>query len=212
MIAIIDCEIGNLRSVQKAFEFIGAKAEITSDASRILDARAVVLPGVGAFGDAIGALYAKKLDEVIFTVIRDKKPFLGICIGLQLFVKESEENVTKGGALEQPPSGLDLIKGKVKRLPDTVKVPEMGWNTIDIKRKGCPILEGVEEGARFYFAHSYYLDIASTEPANIAATTTYGLEYCSVVWKEKNVFGTQFHPEKSGDNGLKILSNFAGLR
>ncbi len=204
MIAIIDCEIGNLRSVQKAFEFIGHKASITSDPEDILSARAVVLPGVGAFGDAVGFLRTNNLVEVVETVIKEKKPFLGICVGLQVFVKESEE-------FRMKPLGLGLIKGRVKRLPDTVKVPEMGWNTITVKREDCPLLAGIPETARFYFAHSYYLDMSSMTPLTVAATTTYGLEYCSVVWREKNLFGTQFHPEKSGRYGLQVLRNFAGL-
>jgi imidazole glycerol-phosphate synthase subunit HisH len=204
MISIIDCEIGNLRSVQKAFEFIGVEARITSDSAEILNSRAIVLPGVGAFGDAIGNLRANNLVETIHTVIKENKPFLGICVGLQLFVKESEE-------FDMKPLGLGLITGKVIRLPNTVKVPEMGWNTIAVKRRDCPLLAGLPEEARFYFAHSYCLDISGMTPATVAATTTYGLEYCSVVWREGNVFGTQFHPEKSGVNGLKILKNFAKL-
>jgi glutamine amidotransferase len=203
MIAIIDCEIGNLRSVQKAFEFIGAEASITADKARIAEASAIVLPGVGAFGDAAEFLIEHGLDETVKTAIAAGKPLLGICVGLQLFAGRSEEYGTKE-------AGLGLIKGDVIKLPDTVKIPEMGWNTIDIKRPECPIFKGIPSGSRFYLAHSFCLDPASMDEGDIAATTSYGVDYCSAVW-HGNIFGVQFHPEKSGATGLMILRNFAEL-
>lgn len=199
MISIIDCEIGNLRSVQKAFEFIGVEAGITSDSADILNSRAVVLPGVGAFRDAIAYLRETSLDEVIRKVVDAGTPFLGICLGMQMFADISEE----GGRLE----GLGLINGQVVKLPDTEKIPEMGWNEIAIT-PGVSIFKDIPAGARFYFAHSYYFQPDYDE--NIAATTHYGATYASAVYRE-NVFGTQFHPEKSGDFGLQILRNFADL-
>ncbi len=199
MISIIDCEIGNLRSVQKAFEFIGIEAVITSDSAEILKSRAVVLPGVGAFRDAIAYLRETSLDAVIRKVVDAGTPFLGICLGMQMFADISEE----GGRLE----GLGLINGQVVKLPDTEKIPEMGWNEISA-RPGVPIFKDIPAGARFYFAHSYYF--VPDYDGNIAATTYYGLSYASAVYKD-NIFGTQFHPEKSGATGLTILRNFAEL-
>jgi imidazole glycerol-phosphate synthase subunit HisH len=200
MISIIDCEIGNLRSVQKAFEFIGAEAVITSDAARILNSRAVVLPGVGAFRDAIAYLREKSIDEVIEKVVEAGTPFLGICLGMQMFADVSDE----GGRLE----GFGLINGQVVKLPDTEKIPEMGWNEI-VVTPSVAIFKDIPDGARFYFAHSYYFQPDYDE--NIAATTHYGLTYASAVYRD-NIFGTQFHPEKSGANGLKVLKNFAELK
>lgn len=199
MISIIDCEIGNLRSVQKAFEFIGVEAAITSDPTEILKSRAVVLPGVGAFRDAIAYLRETSLDKVIRQVVEAGTPFLGICLGMQMFADVSEE----GGRLE----GLSLINGRVVKLPDTEKIPEMGWNEVDVV-PGVRIFKDIPAGARFYFAHSYYF--VPDDDANIAATTRYGLTYASAVCQD-NIFGTQFHPEKSGANGLTILKNFAEL-
>ncbi len=199
MIAIIDCEIGNLRSVQKALECVGFEAIITYDKADIMAADSVVLPGVGAFRDAVDFLRKNKLDLAIKDIIASGKPFLGICLGLQLYATESEE-----GGLQ---SGLDLIKGRVIRFPDTVKVPQMGWNRLN-HIKDCPIFQDVSDDAYFYFAHSYYFTPADDEV--IATTTDYGIEYASAVWCD-NVFGVQFHPEKSGKCGLKILENFGNL-
>jgi len=199
MISIIDCEIGNLRSVAKAFEFIGVKAAITSDSQEILRSDAVVLPGVGAFRDAIAFLRENGLDEVIREIVEAGKPFLGICLGMQMFADFSDE----GGRL----AGLGLISGQVARLPETEKIPEMGWNQIKVT-PGVPIFRGLPDRARFYFAHSYYF--APDYDENVAATTHYGVTYASAVFRD-NVFGTQFHPEKSAANVLKILKNFAEL-
>ncbi len=197
MIAIIDCEIGNLRSVQKAFEALGKEAHITDSRETIESAKAVVLPGVGAFKDAVDSIRQKGLDKTISNVIKNGTPFLGICIGLQLYATESDE----GGKQK----GLDIFPGRVVRLPDIVKVPEMGWNRLDVK-KDCPIFKDIPDTAYFYFAHSFY--IIPDDPKVVAATTDYGIEYVSAVWKD-NVYGVQFHPEKSGKWGLKLLENFA---
>jgi glutamine amidotransferase len=199
MIAIIDCEIGNLRSVQKAFEFIGVEARVTSDPGAILNARAVVLPGVGAFRDAMVFLTETGLDGVIRQVVSAGIPFFGICLGMQMFADVSEE----GGEMR----GLSLMPGRVVKLPDSVKVPEMGWNTAETKTE-TPVLKDIPADARFYFAHSYYF--APAHNKDVAAVTDYGIKFASVVAKE-NVFGTQFHPEKSGQHGLQILRNFAVL-
>ncbi len=199
MIAIIDCEIGNLRSVQKAFEFIGVKAKVTSDPGAILSARAVVLPGVGAFRDAMAFLNEAGLDGVIRNIVGSGMPFLGICLGMQMFADVSEE----GGEMR----GLGLLPGRVVKLPENVKVPEMGWNTAEVKKE-TPVLKDIPADARFYFAHSYYF--APVSSSDIVAVTDYGVEFASVVARD-NVFGTQFHPEKSGQHGLQILKNFAEL-
>lgn len=199
MIAIIDCDIGNLRSVEKALESMGYQAAVTSDVAAVRSARAVILPGVGAFGDAMDGLKASGLDDAVYDVIAAGKPFLGICIGLQMYATESEE----GGLV----SGLNIIPGRVVRLPDTVKVPEMGWNRLN-RKNDCPIFSGVAAEAYFYFAHSYYL--VPDDPADTAATTEYGVDYTSAAWRD-NVYGVQFHPEKSGRWGLHMLRNFAEL-
>lgn len=202
MIAIIDCGVGNLRSVQKALEAVGAESFITNEPTRVDAADAVVLPGVGAYGDAAASVKAKGLDHAIYGAIEAGKPFLGVCVGLQMFFETSEE---------ADDTGLTgIAAGRVIRLPDSVKVPEMGWNNISIQRPDCPLLRDVPDQARFYFAHSYCAELPGMRPDSIAATTTYGIEYCSVVWQD-NVYGTQFHPEKSGQHGLQILKNFASL-
>lgn len=202
MIAIIDCGIGNLRSVQKALEAVGAAALITDEPATVSAADALILPGVGAYGDAVASVKAKGLDQAIYDTIAGGKPFLGICVGLQMFFETSEESRVVGLR--------GITAGRVVRLPATVKVPEMGWNTLDVKRPECPLFNGLTDGARFYFAHSYCADPAGMDPTAVAATTSYGIEYCSVVWRD-NVYGTQFHPEKSGRDGLQVLRNFAQL-
>lgn len=199
MIAVVDCEIGNLRSVQKAFQRQGFDAKITFDLKEIEQAEAIVLPGVGAFKDAIEFIQSHQLEPVLREAVDKEKPFLGICLGLQLLLSQSEE-----GGLRK---GLGFIKGRVVRFPNSVKVPQMGWNRLD--RKGVfSIFEGIPEEAYFYFAHSYYAVPERDEV--VVATTDYGIEYASVVSQE-NLFGVQFHPEKSGTVGLKMLTNFARL-
>lgn len=199
LIAIIDYGMGNLRSVEKAFEKLGYDVAISNDPEFIRKADGVVLPGVGAFADCMSNLVSAGLEGAVRESIESKKPFLGICLGLQLLFKESEED----GIYE----GLGVFNGRVRRLPEGQKIPHMGWNQITFERK-APIFEGVPESSNFYFVHSYYV-----EPADkgIAATVTdYGLQFTSSIWSE-NVFAVQFHPEKSGDVGLKVLDNFGRL-
>ena len=198
MIAIIDYGMGNLRSVQKAFEFLGFEAIVTQEPKDILKADKVVLPGVGAFCDAISTIKEKKLDEVIFEVVKQNKPLLGICIGMQLMFDKSYEN---GEHI-----GLGILSGEIVRLPDTELIPQIGWNNLDIK-KGSPLFKGLSEEDYVYFVHSYYLE---TLAPIVSATCYYGKEIAVAVEKN-NIYALQFHPEKSGDVGLKILENFGRL-
>lgn len=217
MIAIIDYGMGNLRSVQKGFEKVGHKAIVTSDPATIKDASHVVLPGVGAFPDCMRNLEEKGLLDIVPKVINSGRPFLGICLGLQLLFTESEEfGIHKG---------LDIIKGRVVRFNSKtltppiplftkeggqgeLKVPHMGWNTVAVKRRP-PAMEGIDEGAYFYFVHSYY--VVPEDEKVVATTTAYGVEFASSIWKD-NLFATQFHPEKSQDKGLRILKNFGDIK
>lgn len=196
MIAIINYGMGNLRSVQKAIEKVGGKVIITSDPEVVNKADKVVLPGVGAFFDAIENLKLNNLVEVIKETIDTGKPFLGICLGLHLLFTESEEDGLH--------KGLDIIKGRVVRFSDEVKVPHMGWNQIKIEKDNL-IYKDIPNNSYFYFVHSYYPVLEDKDA--IATTTDYGIEFVSSVLKD-NVFATQFHPEKSSDLGLKILENF----
>lgn len=202
MIAIIDYGVGNLRSVEKAFHFIGSEAAVSSDREFVRNADAVVLPGVGAFEDAMRSLGKAGMIEVVKDYIRDDKPFLGICLGLQLLFERSEE----GG---KETRGLGIFKGEIKQLPAgmNLKVPHMGWNSLKIVN-ACPIFEGLPPNPYVYFVHSYYLETQDT--SLVAARTNYGIEF-DVAIGRGNVFATQFHPEKSGKIGLKILRNFVGL-
>ncbi|MEK7306784.1 MAG: imidazole glycerol phosphate synthase subunit HisH [Nitrospirota bacterium] len=207
MIAIIDYGMGNLRSVQKAFERIGHSAVVTRDKKIINDADKIVLPGVGAFPDCMKNLADLGLIDPIIKSVEAGKPFFGICLGLQVLFTESEEFGTH--------KGLDIIKGRVIRFPEglssngtKLKIPHMGWNEIRIKKK-TPVLDGIPEGSYLYFVHSYYV---VPEDKEITATTTdYGVEFVSSIWKD-NIFACQFHPEKSQQAGLKILENFGGLK
>lgn len=198
MIAIIDYGMGNLRSVQKAFEFVGYDAVITDDIEKIRKADKIVLPGVGAFGDAIKTIREKHIDEEIYKAVDLKKPFLGICLGMQMVFDKSYEY----GEHE----GLGIIKGEIKLLPDNVKIPHIGWNSLDIKMRS-PLFEGLGDEPYVYFVHSYFLE---TDAPVVSATTFYGREI-QVAAQKDNVFALQFHPEKSGNTGLKILKNFGGL-
>jgi glutamine amidotransferase len=199
LIAIIDYEAGNLRSVQKGFEKAGYNTEITNDPTKIEDASGVVLPGVGAFGDAMSNLRKLNLTEVVLDTINKGKPFLGICLGLQLLFEGSEEG--------EGIAGLGVLRGKVKLIRTELKVPHMGWNQLSIKR-WAPLFEGLTDESFFYFVHSYH--IAPEEEEVIAATTDYGYEFPVAVWRD-NLFAVQFHPEKSQKAGLKILENFGRL-
>ena len=201
MIAIVDYQMGNLRSVQKAFERVGHEAQITSKPADIEAAERVVLPGVGAFRDAIAELRRRELIQPLLDTIQAGRPFLGICLGLQLLFDVSYED----GEFE----GLGVIPGKVVRfdIPDEYKVPHMGWNQARIVRR-APILEGLEDGNYFYFVHSYHVVPNSQEP--VAIETDYHQPFCSMVW-QGNLFATQFHPEKSQAQGLHLLRNFAAL-
>ncbi len=198
MIAIIDYGMGNLRSVQKAFEYLGMEAVITEDVNVIQKADKVVLPGVGAFQDAMQTITQKGIDKAIYAVVEQKKPLLGICLGMQMFFEKSYEYGEH--------KGLGLLQGEIKRLPDGVKIPHMGWNCLDIKRKS-PLFEGLPEQPYVYFVHSYHLQ---TDADIVSATTYYGKEI-QIAAQKDNIFALQFHPEKSGDVGLKILQNFGGI-
>ena len=200
MIAVVDYGRGNLRSVQKALEQVGARAVVTRDPETIAGADKLVLPGVGAFADCMDNLKRLALVEPIMEFLATGKPFLGICLGLQLLFTESEEfGVSRG---------LDVVPGRVVRFPQGLKVPHMGWNTVEIWKEDCPLLRGIEEGSYFYFVHSYY--VVPFDLSVVATSTVYGVEYTSMIWKD-NIFATQFHPEKSQRLGLKILENFTRL-
>lgn len=199
MIAIIDYGMGNLRSVQKAFEFLGFAAEIVEEPERLSGATHLVLPGDAAFGDAMRNLRAAGWDQAILEGIAAKKPFLGICVGLQLMFGESEEMGQH--------SGLGIMPGKCVRFPVTERVPQIGWNQVAIKRD-VPLMAGVPEGSFFYFVHSFYVE--TVNESDCVATTDYGLDYTSIAG-DGRVFGVQFHPEKSQAHGLRLLDNFARL-
>ena len=198
MVAIIDYDAGNIKSVEKAIQFLGEKAVITRDADQILSASHVILPGVGAFGDAMEKLQNYGLISVIHEVVKRQIPFLGICLGLQLFFERSEE--TPGV------EGLGILKGEIKRIPagEDLKIPHIGWNSLKFPNKGR-LYEGMKEDSYVYFVHSYYLE--AKEPEIVVAETEYGTKIHASVEKD-NVFACQFHPEKSSSVGLKILENF----
>jgi glutamine amidotransferase len=197
-LAVVDYGMGNLRSVQKAFERLGWPAEVTSEPAAIERAPGVVLPGVGAFGACMRNLEAYGLVDSVRRVLDAARPFLGICLGMQLLFEESEE-------FGREP-GLGVLPGRVRRFPASPerKVPHMGWNSLAIRR-AHPGLEGVEEGAYVYFVHSYYVEAG--DEADVATTTPYGLDFVSAVARE-HLLATQFHPEKSQRVGLRLLDNF----
>ena len=207
MIAIVDTGIGNLRSVQKAFARVGYAAIITQIPEQIAPAHAVVLPGQGAFRDCMAHLGAYDLLEPVLEFMRSGRPYLGICLGLQVLMTESEEFGCH--------KGLNIIPGRVRRFPagmtdaqgNPLKVPHMGWNQACLTRRP-PIFEGIPERAYFYFAHSFVVEPMSD--AVVATTTDYGLPFVSGIWSD-NMFGVQFHPEKSQVHGLRLLKNFADL-
>ena len=197
MIAIIDYGMGNLGSVQKALAFLGFESEITNDPSTVMAADGVVLPGVGAIGAAMEALTTRGLDKVVHEYIATGKPFLGICLGMQMLFDTSEESF--GG---EPVKGLSVLPGKVVKFPSDMglKIPQIGWNDLSSRNEILP------SGEYVYFVHSYYCVPEREE--DIAATTNYGIEYCCSV-RRNNVFACQFHPEKSGEVGLRILDRWA---
>jgi glutamine amidotransferase len=202
MIVIVDYQMGNLRSVQKGFERVGHSAMITGDPRALRRASKIVLPGVGAFGDAMDELKRRRLVEPLREEIGRGKPFLGICLGLQLLFDVSYE----GGRHE----GLGVIAGEVVRfdgLPAGYKVPHMGWNQAQIVRP-APILESIEDNRHFYFVHSYY--VVPKQREVVAIETDYHVTFCAMVWQD-NLFATQFHPEKSQSDGLQLLKRFAAL-
>jgi glutamine amidotransferase len=201
MIALVDYGMGNLRSVEKALARVGADVRIVSDAKSVLAADAVVLPGVGAFGDCMANLGKAGLTDAIREFIGTKRPFLGICLGFQALFESSEE---AAGV-----RGLAVFPGTVPRFAGNgLKVPHMGWNQFRIQKPGCPLLEDVADGSYVYFVHSYYCK--PKEVSVVCGTTEYGIEFCSMLWTD-NVYATQFHPEKSQAVGLRMLENFVGL-
>ena len=197
MIAIIDYGAGNLQSVKKALDFIGAKSEITYDKKKIETADRVILPGVGSFGDAMDMLRKRGLEDTVKSAASGEKPFLGICLGLQLLFAESEESPEA--------QGLGIFDGKIKKIPSAegLKVPHMGWNSVKLIQTDG-IFKNIPDESYFYFVHSYYLSGADT----VAATTSYGVEIQCAVQKGLAA-ATQFHPEKSSEAGLQLLRNFA---
>jgi imidazole glycerol-phosphate synthase subunit HisH len=196
-IRIIDYGMGNLRSVEKAVAAVGGRPEISGDPDIIRKSHALILPGVGAFGDAMTVLRRNSLDEAICEAVRTGTPLLGLCLGLQMLFCESEEFGNH--------EGLGLIRGKVLRFqgPD-LRVPHVGWNQVELMKKD-PLLENISEGRYFYFVHSYYVDPENSE--NALAWTEYGRRFCSIA-RQGNVWGAQFHPEKSQEAGKQLLRNF----
>lgn len=204
MIAIIDYGAGNLQSVHKALDFIGAENRITDSKSEIEAADAVILPGVGSFGDAMDCLTKSGLLETVKAAALSDTPFLGICLGLQMLFEKSEESAGV--------QGLSVLEGEVRRFPKEIglKIPQIGWNSLEIV-PDCPLYHGVPNGAYVYFVHSYYL--AAKHKENVAATAEYGIRFdASAANVGRNLYATQFHPEKSGAVGLQILRNFADMQ
>lgn len=203
MIALIDYGAGNLRSVYKALRHVGADVRIVTRPEEIRDARALVLPGVGAFDDCIHALRKQELLEASCAFIKTGRPFLGICVGYQALFEKSEE-------FNSCAAGLCVFGGRVVRFDDRsgLKIPQIGWNQLEIKRPECPLFKNIEQGSYVYFVHSFYPEPSA--PSIIAAETEYGQRFASAVWRD-NIYATQFHPEKSQKVGLQLLSNFVEL-
>ena len=201
MIAIIDYDAGNIKSVEKAFQFLGEETVLSRDRDIILSADKVVLPGVGAFGDAMAKLKDYNLVNTIYDVVDKKTPFLGICLGLQLLFESSDES-------EGVP-GLGILHGKISKIPDKAgfKIPHIGWNSLELTNNGR-LFKGIEEQSYVYFVHSYYLE---AEDEQIVKASTDYITHIHACVESGNVFACQFHPEKSGDVGLQILKNFAAL-
>lgn len=201
MIAIIDYDAGNIKSVEKAIQYLGEDAVITRDRDLILNSDKVILPGVGSFGDAMTKIREYDLVNTIYDVVDKKTPFLGICLGLQLLFKTSEES--------EGVTGLGLLDGRIIRIPDApgLKIPHMGWNSLNIK-PGTTLFQGIEDQSYVYFVHSYYLQAEHEE--DVAATTVYSTKIHASV-EHENIYACQFHPEKSSRVGLQILKNFIQL-
>ena len=203
MIALLDYGAGNLRSVEKALRHLGAEVRLVARPEQLGDAQAAVLPGVGAFDDCLNALRRQDLLEATRQFIRTGRPFLGICIGYQALFERSQE-------FNSNAPGLGLFKGQVIRFTPRpgLKIPQIGWNQIEVTRPDCPLFTGIPTGSYFYFVHSYYPQ--PTDPSLVCARTEYGETFASAIWRE-NVFATQFHPEKSQETGLRLLKNFVAL-
>ena len=202
MIAVIDYGAGNLQSVVKAFRHIGCECEITNDIEQILNADGAVLPGVGSFGDAMNSMRACGADKAVKDFVSTGKPFLGICLGLQLLFSGSEESPNA--------AGLSLLEGTITKIPNkngTLKIPHMGWNSLDIKNNNG-LFKGIEQGAYVYFVHSYFLK--AKDDSIVSSQTEYGTVIDASV-SLNNIMATQFHPEKSGKTGLQMLNNFKNL-
>ncbi len=200
MIAIIDYDAGNLKSVEKALLQLGEDVVITRNKQQLHKSDKIILPGVGHFGDAMSKLHQYQLVEVVKEIIANKTPFLGICLGMQMLFERSEE-----GGIE----GLGVLKGEILRIPDNpeVKIPHMGWNSLTI-REGAKLYQGIPQDSYVYFVHSYY--VKAKNRSDVAATVDYSTLIDASIERD-NIFGCQFHPEKCGEVGLKILKNFAGL-
>jgi imidazole glycerol-phosphate synthase subunit HisH len=196
MIAIIDYGAGNIHSIEKALEHVGASVRVTDDPTVVAAAQAVVLPGVGSGGAAMARMRERGLDDAIRQATQQGKPFLGICLGMQLLADHHAEGEV---------DGLGLFRGEVRRIPHGPKIPHMGWNSVTPLHPGLPIFDNIAANAYFYFAHSYYVE--PQDSRGVAAITDYGSPFCSVIVTER-VWGTQFHPEKSGSAGLQMLKNF----
>ena len=196
MIAIIDYGAGNIRSIAKALEYAGARVQVTDDPGVVMQAAAVVLPGVGSGGAAMARMAERGLDDAIREATARGKPFLGICLGMQLLADHHAEGEV---------DGLRLFRGEVRRIPHGPKIPHMGWNQVKPLHEGLPIFDGIPQDTYFYFAHSYYVE--PQDQRGVAAVTVYGSPYCSVIVTDR-MWGTQFHPEKSGASGLRLLQNF----
>ncbi len=203
MIALIDYGAGNLRSVYKALKFVDADVQVVTYPEEIREARALVLPGVGAFDDCLNALQRQDLIQGAQEFVKTGRPFLGICVGYQALFEKSEE-------FNSCAAGMGLFGGKVVRFKEdkNLKVPQIGWNQLEITRPECPLFEGVSSGSYVYFVHSFYPQ--PKDKSIVATETEYGTRFASAVWKD-NVYATQFHPEKSQKVGLQILKNFVSL-
>jgi len=196
MIAIIDYGAGNIRSIEKALEHVGARVQVTDEPGAVNKAQAIVLPGVGSGGSAMSRMTERGLDDAIRHATQQGKPFLGICLGMQLLADHHAEGEV---------DGLSLFSGEVRRIPHGPKIPHMGWNQVKPQQTALAIFEDVPQDAYFYFAHSYYVEPQDSQ--GVAAVTDYGSPFCSAIVTER-VWGTQFHPEKSGSVGLQLLKNF----